>query len=58
VEFGLGIIDLESTGVFIGDAAKQDPAKNRLATTDWKKMLLSGDRRCFYRAIEDTSSGR
>jgi hypothetical protein len=30
VEFGLGIFYIEPTGSFIGDAAKWDPAKNRL----------------------------
>jgi hypothetical protein len=30
VEFGLGITYVEPTGGFIGDAAKWDPAKNRL----------------------------
>jgi hypothetical protein len=30
VEFGLGVFYLESTGIFIGDAAKWDASKNRL----------------------------
>jgi hypothetical protein len=48
VEFGLGITYVESTGTFIGDSAKWDPARNRLIA----KLLPSKDLREALKAVE------
>jgi hypothetical protein len=48
VEFGLGITYLESTGIFIGDAAKWDPAKNHLIA----KLLPSKELREALKSVE------
>ncbi|MDR1331584.1 MAG: DUF4469 domain-containing protein [Tannerella sp.] len=48
VEFGLGITYIESTGSFIGDAAKWDPAKNRLVA----KLLPSKELREALKSVE------
>jgi hypothetical protein len=48
VEFGLGITHVESTGALIGDAAKWDPARNRLVarlrpSKELREALKSAD---------------
>jgi hypothetical protein len=48
VEFGLGITYIEPTGGFIGDAAKWDPAKNRLMG----KLLPSKELREALKTVE------
>jgi hypothetical protein len=53
VEFGLGITYIESTGVFIGDAAKWDPARNRLIA----KLLPSKELREALKTVEVTVLG-
>jgi hypothetical protein len=53
VEFGLGITYIESTGIFIGDAAKWDPSKNRLVA----KLLPSKELRTSLKSVEVTVLG-
>ncbi|MDR1221351.1 MAG: DUF4469 domain-containing protein [Tannerella sp.] len=53
VEFGLGITYIESTGIFIGDAARWDPSKNRLVA----KLLPSKELRTSLKSVEVTVLG-
>jgi hypothetical protein len=53
VEFGLGITYIEPTGIFISDAAKWDPAKNRLVA----RLLPSKELRTSLKTVEVTVLG-